>query len=89
MAIAIEAQQLNDPALGQARSGTFGLRLPQFDTVGGTAFAHANDPTTFLLVHKRSIPLRANILEVLNRARNNSIIKLKEQQILMTNEPMR
>lgn len=85
MAIAIETQQLNDPALGQARSGIFGLRLPQFDTAGGTAFAHAKDPATFLLVHKRSIPLRANVLEALNRVRNNAIIKLKEQQILRIN----
>ncbi|MEO0411956.1 MAG: hypothetical protein AAF221_08975 [Pseudomonadota bacterium] len=62
----------------------FGESLPEFDTVGGSAYAHLEDEKFYILVQDRNVPFRKTIIDGYNRIKASSLSDLRDTKILNT-----
>ncbi|RME65383.1 MAG: hypothetical protein D6782_06360, partial [Alphaproteobacteria bacterium] len=59
-----------------------GERLTDFDSAGAQAYALAGEAGALALLHRRGVPLRADVVQALGRVRHNAMLKLVEQRIV-------
>ncbi|MFZ5609271.1 MAG: hypothetical protein ACOY99_06655 [Pseudomonadota bacterium] len=82
MAQPARSMALDRPADPVPATHRFGARLRAFDTPGASAFAHGEDDGLIVLVHRRHVPLRKHVADLLGQLRPNALLRLVEQQIL-------
>lgn len=68
----------------QSSSSVIGNPLPEFDTIGATAYEHRQDRNLYILVQNRNVPLRKNILDAYNRIKASALSDLRESKVLDT-----
>lgn len=89
MGAVAQSQDIEDvePAAGRRGEGfaeIFGEPLPQFDTVGGTAYAHLDDEKYYVFVQDRNVPFRKNMIDGYNRFKASPLSDLRDVRILET-----
>lgn len=66
--------------------GVFAERLPEFDTIGGTAYAHSSDKNVYILVQNKNVPPRKTLIDGYNRIKASSLSDLRDAKILASPE---
>jgi len=68
----------------EEQTGIFGAPLPQFDTIGGTAYEHLQDKYSYILVQNRNVPFRKNFIDGYNRYKASFLSDMREAKILLS-----
>lgn len=71
-------------AASASPTGIFGDPLPQFDTIGGSAYEHLDDPNIYILIQNRNVPFRKNFIDGYNRFKASCLSDLRDAKILET-----
>lgn len=69
---------------GGAQAGIFGDPLPEFDTIGGSAYEHLDDPNAYILIQNRNVPFRKNVIDGYNRYKASCLSDLRDAKIMDT-----
>lgn len=83
-AVALVEDSQDDDTSAGAPTGVIGNALPELDTIGGTAYEHADDKNLYILVQNRNVPLRKNMVDAYNRMKASCLSDLRQAKVLET-----
>ncbi|MEM9879418.1 MAG: hypothetical protein AAF862_09090 [Pseudomonadota bacterium] len=80
----LDAVDPNSQPEDDVASGIIGAPIPEFDTIGGTAYQHLQDKHSYILVQNRNVPFRKNMIDGYNRFKASFLSDLREAKIMLT-----